>query len=69
MRSMKITLIAAVAAAAAATSHVYTPIDSTTYTYLGTGGCRGNGACEKRRSTRLVSEQSERHNSQLRLPA
>ena len=25
--------------------------------------------CEKRRSTRLVSEQSERHNSQLRLPA
>ena len=40
---MKITLIAAVVAAAAATSHVYTPIDSTTYTYLGTGGCRGNG--------------------------
>ena len=39
MRLMHITLVAA----AAATSHVYTPIDSTTYTYLGTGGCRGNG--------------------------
>ena len=59
MRLMHITLVAA----AAATSHVYTPVDSTTYTYLGTGGCRGNGACEKRRSTRLVSEQSERRKS------
>ena len=38
MRLMHITLVAAAAAAT-----VYTPIDSTLYTYLGTGGCRGNG--------------------------
>ena len=38
MGLMPLTLIAAAAAAT-----VYTPIDAATYTYLGTGGCRGNG--------------------------
>ena len=38
MRLMPLTLVAAAAAAT-----VYTPIDAATYTYLGTGGCRGNG--------------------------
>ena len=37
MRFLHITLVAAAAAV------VYEPIDAATYTYLGTGGCRGNG--------------------------
>ena len=39
--TMRLLQFALVVAAAAET--VYTPVDSTQYTYLGTGGCRGNG--------------------------
>ena len=47
MRLMPLTLIAAAAAAT-----VYTPIDAATYTYLGTGGCRGNGGATDKVNTR-----------------